>query len=257
MTNNERYIDEQNDEIEILKSIYPSEFTEHSTDPHKFSLNISIEEEDIRSCNLSLGIEYTTKYPDELPSFTIDLLEDSLPEASETDGVLDSKDLENIHNKLHKMYEENLGMAMVFGMATDLKEIAAQLLVEKTKELKRLKDARLQKEIEADRAKFVGTLVTRENFLQWKERFNAEMSLRDATLADSSVDDSRSSAARRLGTKAAGGGKLTGRQLFEQDKSLAASDSTYFADGDASVDTRLFNDKKSSQDRPQESASTA
>ncbi|PIA17690.1 RWD-domain-containing protein [Coemansia reversa NRRL 1564] len=253
MTNNEHYIDEQNDEIEILQSIYPNEFTEHSTDPHKFSLNISIEEEDIRPCNLSLGIEYTTKYPDELPDFTIELVDDSLPAASEIEAVLDDKDLTNIHEELHRMYEKNLGMVMVFGMATDLKEIAVQLLVEKTKELKRLKDARLQKEIEADRAKFVGTLVTREIFLQWKKRFDTEMSLRNTTLTDSSADDSRSSATRRLGTKATVGGKLTGRQLFEQDKSLAASDSTYFADGDASVDTRLFNDKQNFQDRPQES----
>ncbi|KAJ2802861.1 Protein gir2 [Coemansia guatemalensis] len=241
MTNSEHYKDEQNNEIEILQSIYPSEFTEHSTDPHKFSLKIPIEEEDIRPCTLILGVEYTAHYPDELPEFTIELVDDdTLPAAGETDAVLESKDLTDIHSKLQTMYESNLGMAMVFGMATDLKEIAGQLLADKTKELKRQKDARLQKEIEADRAKFVGTLVTRENFLQWKERFQAEMALKNATLADSSAEDSKSSAARRLGTKAAAGGRLTGRQLFEQDKSLAASDSSYFADGDASVDTREF-----------------
>ncbi|KAJ2081145.1 rwd domain-containing protein [Coemansia sp. RSA 988] len=242
MTNNEHYIVEQNNEIEILQSIYSSEFTKHTTDSHKFSLEIPIEKEDIRPCTLVLGVEYTAKYPDELPNFTINLLEDdTLPAAGETDAVLESKDLTDIHKNLHRIYEDNLGMAMVFGMATDLKEIAAQLLTDKTKELKRQKDARLQKEIEADRAKFVGTLVTRENFLQWKERFQAEMSLHNVTLVDSSAEDPKSSAVRRLGAKAAGGGgKLTGRQLFEQDKSLAASDSTYFADGDASVDAREF-----------------
>ncbi|KAI7826658.1 hypothetical protein BX661DRAFT_143730, partial [Kickxella alabastrina] len=126
--------------------------------------------------------------------------------------------------KTRQMGEECLGMAMVFSMASDLKEAAMQRLIEKSVELRRLKEERIQREIEADQLKFIGTPVTRATFLEWRIRFDREMKDHAARLRGRLRDTS----------------KLTGRQLFEQDKSLALSDSRFISEGDVSVDAATF-----------------
>ncbi|KAJ2158162.1 rwd domain-containing protein [Coemansia sp. RSA 552] len=225
------YAEEQADEVAILQSIYPTEFQEITTDPvHKFAIAIAIDEEDdIRPCTLLLTVEYTAQYPEELPIFSIAVDED--PDAKplgETDAVLDSSDIDKLHGETAKMGEDMLGMAMVFSMASNLKDIARDRLVDKTDALKRKREARLQKEIEADQAKFVGTPVTPENFLEWKRRFEAEMALDATRLADTASTDDK--APRRTTVKGSEG-KLTGRQLFEQDRTLANK----YADGGDTV----------------------
>ncbi|KAJ1888315.1 rwd domain-containing protein, partial [Kickxella alabastrina] len=66
----EHYADEQQNEIEILQSIYPTELVELSQDPRRFTLTIRIDDDgdgDFRPCTLDLTIEYTATYPDTLP----------------------------------------------------------------------------------------------------------------------------------------------------------------------------------------------
>ncbi|KAJ2232183.1 Protein gir2, partial [Coemansia sp. RSA 485] len=94
---------------------------------------------------------------------------------------------------------------------------------------------RIQKEIEADAAKFVGTPVTRASFLEWKARFENEMT--DAARLAAEAEE-KAAGARKPGVKKED--RPTGRQLFEQDKSLAMSDSRFIADGDVSVDSSQF-----------------
>ncbi|KAJ2812376.1 rwd domain-containing protein [Coemansia furcata] len=234
------YAEEQTNEVEILQSIYPTELEIlHPKVPQKFTISIDVEDYDeIRPCNLQLTVEYTETYPDSLPLFEISLTPSTLPEPSDTEAELNDKDLCDLTDKLRELGEECLGMAMVFSMSTGLKEAAVQRLVEKTAELVRAKEARIQKEIEADQAKFIGTPVTRANFLEWKAKFDLETKDHLRRLASEAGDD--------RARKAAGGSKkdedrrLTGRQLFEQDKSLAQSDSTFIADGDVAVDASLF-----------------
>ncbi|KAJ2359338.1 rwd domain-containing protein [Coemansia erecta] len=234
------YAEEQANEIEILQSIYPTEFEEHSTDPHKFSITVAVEEDDVRPCTLQLTVTYTAKYPDELPDFTIDVLDndgDDDAVLGETDAILDTSDIGDLSTQTRAMCEESLGMAMVFSMASNLREIAAQRLVEKTTHLKQLREQRIQKEIEIEQAKFVGTPVTRANFDEWKLAFDREMAeLARSQAAVASGEDGRTAA--RRGVKP--DDRPTGRQLFEQDKELAKSDSKYIADGDVSVDASLF-----------------
>ncbi|KAI9480138.1 rwd domain-containing protein [Coemansia sp. RSA 989] len=221
----EHYTEEQANEIEILQSIYPTEFTQHSA--NNFTIAILVDEEDVRHCTLNLTIEYTPKYPDEPPHFTIDLA-DSPEAVDKLDAHLSPEDLQALSEQTQTICEESLGMAMVFSMATNLKEIAAQRLVEITKELKRQEDARIQKEIEKEQEKFIGTLVTREVFMEWRARFDKEMA--------QGARDEKDVASRRPKVE----GKLTGRQLFEQNKDLANSDSKFFTDDDVAVDTRSY-----------------
>ncbi|KAJ2497863.1 rwd domain-containing protein [Coemansia sp. RSA 1972] len=229
------YAEEQANEIEILQSIYPTEFEELSTDPRQFSITVPVEEDDVRSCTLCLTVMYTATYPDELPEFAISVLDeddDDAPPLSDTDATLDSKDIDDLTDQTRTIGEECLGMAMVFSMASNLREIAALRLVAKTIHLKQLREQRIQKEVEAEQAKFIGTPVTRENFLEWKVHFECET---PATKSDALAGDDRAS--RRV---AKPDDRLTGRQLFEQDKDLAKSDSKYINEGDISVDSKLF-----------------
>ncbi|KAJ2443680.1 rwd domain-containing protein [Coemansia sp. RSA 2424] len=234
------YAEEQNSELEILQSIYPTELEILRAEaPQKFSISIDVEDEDeIRPCNLVLTIEYTPTYPDSLPLFEISLSPSTLPAPSDIEAELAANDITDLTDKLRELGEECLGMAMVFSMSTGLKEAAVQRLVEKTNELKRVKEAKIQKEIEADQAKFIGTPVTRANFLEWKARFDLETKEHLGRLASEAGED-------RVRRAVSGGKKdedkrLTGRQLFEQDRSLAQSDSTFIADGDVAVDASLF-----------------
>ncbi|KAJ2040367.1 rwd domain-containing protein [Coemansia sp. S3946] len=233
------YAEEQTNEVEILQSIYPTELEIlHTEVPQKFTISIDIEDDDeIRPCSLLLTVEYTETYPDALPLFEISLTPNTLPAPTDIEAELNDKDIYDLTDRLRELGEECLGMAMVFSMSTGLKEAATQRLVEKTAELVRVKEAKIQKEIEADQAKFIGTPVTRANFLEWKAKFELETKEHLSRLAGEAGEDR---ARRAVSSKKDEDKRLTGRQLFEQDRSLAQSDSTFIADGDVAVDASLF-----------------
>lgn len=243
----EFYLEEQRNEIEILQSIYPTELQILTEEPPaRFAIRVDINDEDeIRPCALSLSVEYTAKYPEELPYFSIELAEEedgAREPPSEIEAVLEPVDIEHLTDKLRETGQESLGMAMVFTMATVLKELTVERLSSKTETLKRRKEARLQKEIEADQAKFIGTPVTRESFLGWKAKFDVEMKQRHldnlAAQAASSIGGGKKAAS--AGSKKDSSANLTGRELFEQDTSMALSDSKFVTEGDVSVDASLF-----------------
>ncbi|KAJ2488904.1 rwd domain-containing protein [Coemansia sp. RSA 2050] len=234
------YTEEQTNEIEILQSIYPTELVMlRSEAPQKFTISVDVEDDgEIRPCNLQLAVEYTETYPDTLPLFDIALSPSKLAPPTEIEAELNDKDLGNLTDRLRELGEECLGMAMVFSMSTGLKEAAVQRLTEKTAELVRKKEEKTQKEIAADQAKFIGTPVTRASFLEWKAKFDAELKDHLSRLASEAGEDRSKRAAG--GSKKDEDRRLTGKQLFEQDRSLAQSDSTFIADGDVAVDASLF-----------------
>ncbi|KAJ1677955.1 rwd domain-containing protein, partial [Spiromyces aspiralis] len=86
-----------------------------------------------------------------------------------------------------------------------------------------------QAEIEKERQKYIGTPVTLETFTTWKQKFDEEMAQKSAT-ADG----------KGLVKKSAHADKPTGRQLFEQDKSLAKSDDKYMNVDDVAIDASLI-----------------
>ena len=70
-----------------------------------------------------------------------------------------------------------------------------------------------------------GTPVTRDAFMIWKAKFDQEMLLLNA-------DEIQKAELKRK--------KLSGRQLFEMDLTLATSDANYIEDGDVDIDESLF-----------------
>ena len=108
-------------------------------------------------------------------------------------------------------------MPMVFTLVSVLRDWISDQLTAKMQEAAaeaKLRAMKLQEEQEKEEQKrFEGTPVTTETFLAWKSAFDKEMKAlaeKNAKLAGEDV--------------AKGKKKLTGRQLFEQDKSLVASD---------------------------------
>ncbi|KAJ9065082.1 Protein gir2 [Entomophthora muscae] len=225
------YSEEQNSELEVLQSIYPEELRVLSEDPLSYEIFLSLEDvlgapdynsdEDLDQLvsSLLLTITYPPTYPDILPEWNIT--------ASSACG-LDEADIEQLSQDLLGLAEESLGMAMVFTLASQLKESTLSLITKKAEDREREAEERLMQSIKADESKFIGTKVTPENFLEWKTKFDLE---RDAL---------RFAELKKSGFKKPDSKKLTGKQLFEKDSKLAKSDMQFLEEGDEDVDATQF-----------------
>merc|ERR1712071_383890 len=204
-----QYKEEQVGEIFSLECIYPDELEILEEEPyHSFKLGVKSEgfdeEEDIGyACGLKFT--YTPTYPDEVP--LVEIMDDV---------GMDDEQLQRLQEVLEKEAETNLGMVVIFTLVSAANE---WLNNEWDSELKRIEE-------EAEKKKFHGTPVSIENFLAWKERFDAEMA---EFKKPEKVDKDQ---------------KLTGRELFLTDKSLIESDLKFLADAGESirVDETLFQD---------------
>ncbi|KAG0740951.1 hypothetical protein G6F57_001226 [Rhizopus arrhizus] len=209
------YLEEQKNEIEALQSIYPEEF--EAISDSEFRISVYPEEQDPESPRaLSLHVTYTPNYPDELPEYEIEQIEGQVPETY----------LSKIHESVKNAAKESIGMAMVFSMVMIIKEELDNILLDVKRAEEELANEKKRKEEEAEHAKFVGTKVTRESFMDWKKKFDAELAEKDAVLIAQRLKELK--------------GKLPGRALFEQDKTLAMSDAKYMDEGDVSVDISQF-----------------
>lgn len=65
-------------------------------------------------------------------------------------------------------------MAMIFSLATTLKESAETLLHDRAHAVEKEREDHLRKEEEKEMEKFRGTLVTRERFMEWVVKFKEE-----------------------------------------------------------------------------------
>lgn len=117
-------------------------------------------------------------------------------------------------------------MAMIFTMVSIIKEELDNIVLDAQKAEEEIINERRRKEEEAEQAKFMGTKVTVESFMAWKKKFDAEMLEKDEIL--------KAQRAKELK------GKLSGRELFEKDKSLALSDAKYMDQDDVTVDVSQF-----------------
>nr|CAG4648933.1 EOG090X0F6V [Polyphemus pediculus] len=214
-----QYKEEQLGEIFSLESIYPDELEILEQEPYyQFKLRVKSEghdeDEDIGyAC--SLKFSYTPTYPDEVP--VVEIMDDV---------GMDDEQLERLQDVLEKEAEANLGMVVVFTLVSAANE---WLNNEWDSELKRREEEaerKILEEEEAEKNKCHGTAVTIENFLAWKERFDAEMAL----LKKPEKEDKEK--------------KLTGRELFLVDKSLIESDLKFLEEGGevVRVDESLFQD---------------
>lgn len=214
------YAEEQRNELEAIESIYPDSFTVLSEVPTSFTITVTSDAgEDDETVEATLKFTYVEQYPDEAPLWEIFAQEN-----------LEDSDAEEVLTLLKQQAEENLGMVMIFTLVTavqeKLNEIVDHIKNRREEELKR-KEAEAE---EAEKVAFQGTVVTIENFLAWKARFELEMG--------------ELKKKRQKEEEQSGKTKLTGKKLFETDHNLDTSDIQFLEDSgnNVEVDESLFQD---------------
>ncbi|BGP14199.1 hypothetical protein JCM10213_006697 [Rhodosporidiobolus nylandii] len=220
------YAEERRSELEVLESIFPDELQLLSDD--QLAVRVEPEMQNEREpYAVNLLITYTPTYPDELPEIDVDVLE----------GEVNDGERQFLVDGLRSGAEESLGMAMVFTLASQLKELLAEMLVKRKERIAREDDERFRREEEAIAAKKRGTPVTRESFAAWSSKFEAELAAQQAKEEEDRIKalpPKEREEARRWYNK------LTGRQQFEQDAKLFASDSGLVDEGDVAIDISAY-----------------
>lgn len=121
-----------------------------------------------------------------------------------------TEDREQLLSNLTSTVEETLGMAMIFTVVMAVKDHAEQLITERAQVVRDQKAAIKAKVEEEENRKFAGTPVTRETFLEWRERFITEVEEAERIRQEELAADDK----KRRGAK--DDIKLTGRQLWER-----------------------------------------
>lgn len=122
-----------------------------------------------------------------------------------------SEDKAQLLESLEPTIEESLGMAMVFTLVTALKEAAEALIVERQNQAQALRDAEAQKREDEENRRFRGTAVTRERFLEWRDRFRREMEEKERLLKEEEETEEKKKRGGKVEEK-----KLSGKQLWER-----------------------------------------
>lgn len=165
-----------------------------------------------------MSFSFPNDYPDEKPEIEI---ENSLN--------LDRKDESELLDLLVSEASDNLGMVMVFTLVFVAKEWINKKCDEKKRQREEREEREKREEEELEMKKFEGTRVTVESFLAWKQKFEAEMLISQVKIKQD-----------------AGSRKLTGKELFERDRSLNESDLQFLDeiecgdDNGVKVDESLF-----------------
>uniref|UniRef100_A0A667XWE5 RWD domain-containing protein 1 n=1 Tax=Myripristis murdjan TaxID=586833 RepID=A0A667XWE5_9TELE len=159
------YAEEQRNELEAIESIYPDSFTVLSEVPTSFTITVTSDAgENDEMVEATLKFTYVEKYPDEPPLWEIYSQEN-----------LEDSDAEDILSLLQQQADENLGMVMIFTLVTAVQEKLNEI-VDQIKNRREEEKRRKEKEAEeAEKVAFQGTVVTIENFLAWKAKFELEM----------------------------------------------------------------------------------
>lgn len=216
--------EEQLQEIEVLQSIYPDEFTQISDT--QFTLRLVLEPPTIpgqpqESPILILHVTYPESYPDVSPDLDL-----TLDAASPPSSLSFPTDKDTLLRTLASTVDENLGMAMVFTLATSLKDAAEDLLARRAQAAETLREEHLRREEEKEMEKFRGTQVTRERFVEWLKRFRAEEEEKRVAAAAAREEEEKGRKGPAVKEK-----RLTGRQLYERGL-VGGTDDTEDADED-------------------------
>lgn len=215
------------EEFEVLESIYPTELTKLSERAVRIDIEPeeSVEGED--ELKLVLEVQYTDGYPDTLPDLSVEAVAGSLEEV----------EIESLLQELREVGEENLGMAMTFTLSTHLREQLSALIHSRIERRKQEEAEKERKALEEEEARTRGTPVTVETFKAWKTTFDKTMAVKKARDEEEklkAMTPKEREEYKKLGTR------LSGRQLFERDRSLAISDDSLVEEGAVSVDITQF-----------------
>lgn len=204
-------LEEQNEEREVLDSIFPDEITETSDNAYRVSISLDLPENSEpleEPLTILLNVSYPESYPDVAPNLDIT----SPPNAIKHDLLDVSADKAQLLDSLSSIIEDSLGMAMVFTLVTTLKEAAETLMTDRARQEQELKDVAARQREEEENRKFHGEKVTRERFLEWREKFRRETEEKERQRRE---EEETELAKGKRGVKVEEK-KLTGKQLWER-----------------------------------------
>jgi hypothetical protein len=208
--------EEQQQELEILQSIYPDELK--LLDETHYNIALRLETSSERTHILTLHVTYPDEYPEVVPELDIDVdieepeleyeEEDSDEEAQDNKPVIISElvefyqsDIQEFIQKLNGEAEEQIGMPSVFALCSSLKDMAEQRFEDKCETMQKKHDEELLVKEREEQKKFYGTKVTKESYEEWRLNFRKEMGI-----------DERIELRKKQYHK----GKLTGKEIFEK-----------------------------------------
>ncbi|KAI5370459.1 putative RWD domain-containing protein [Septoria linicola] len=217
--------EEQQEEREVLDSIFPDEI--HDISDTEFRISIPLDTPQSQHDTLArndgdddddeqveddrvviiLNVRYPEAYPDVAPILDIT----QPPNAPKHEHLDIQEDKQRLLDALEPEMEASLGMQMVFTIHATLKEAAEQLIAERYNAIIALQDAERARLEAEENKRFEGEKVTRERFLEWRDRFQKEMA----------EEAERKRLEQEAEEKKKRGGKelkdvMTGRQLWEQ-----------------------------------------
>ncbi|KAJ8105222.1 hypothetical protein OPT61_g10310 [Boeremia exigua] len=204
-------VEDQQEEREVLESIFPDEITDVSETEFRVSIVLDVtpgeeDPKDLEGPTIILNVQYPPAYPDEAPR--LDLTQP--PNAPKHPYLDIQDDKQRLLDALSETIEENLGMAMIFTLVTVLKDAAELLISERQNAKQALADMAAAKAEEEENRKFQGQAVTRESFLKWREEFRIEMEEKKR------VADEEREAEDRKKKVVKEERKLTGKELWQQ-----------------------------------------
>lgn len=206
-------LEEQQQEIEVLQSIYPDELDLIS--PTHYTILISLDAPSDRKHLALLEVRYPANYPEEVPNLDIqtfveeEAVEENLDSEDETERFVslseqiefDKDDIALLLTKLNEVAEINIGMPSIFALAALLKDETELLFQAKLDGAQAKYDKELLAREAEEQKKFHGTKVTKESYAQWRNVFRAEMQ----------VEKKDAERFARMHN-----GKMTGREIFEK-----------------------------------------
>ncbi|KIV88946.1 hypothetical protein PV10_08572 [Exophiala mesophila] len=204
-------IEEQKEEREVLDSIFPDEITDISDNSYRVSITLDVPnpnfEEDVDPPVILLNVTYPESYPDVGPHLDI-----TTPLNAAKHPYIDvSADKAQLLDALGPTIEDSLGMAMVFTLVTTLKDSAEILISDRMRQEEEIKEVAARQKEEEENRRFHGTVVTRERFLEWRDKFRKEMQEKEKQQREEEEAEEKKKKGVKMEEK-----KLTGRQLWER-----------------------------------------
>ncbi|ODV90980.1 hypothetical protein CANCADRAFT_2702 [Tortispora caseinolytica NRRL Y-17796] len=151
--------EEQEQEIEILRSIYPGELTVYDDTHLEITLPLELDDNE----TVTLSVTFVSGYPEtEIPMLDVKC------------SSLSQSELDHVKSDLEIEAQANIGMPSVFSLATTLKDKVEEALREQLIAIERQREKELEEQEKVEQAKFFGTPVTKESYTEWRIRFESE-----------------------------------------------------------------------------------
>lgn len=201
--------EEQQEEREVLESIFPDEITDLNESEYRISmvLDLPSQDEEATPPTLLLNVRYPEAYPDEAPILDIT----QPPNAAKHQHLDIQEDKARLLEALAPTIEENMGMAMIFTVYSTLKDSAELLITERMNAVEAQQEMAAREAEAEENRKFEGEKVTRESFIKWMADFKREQEEAKKKAEEEAEAADKKKRGGKVEEK-----KLTGKQLWEQ-----------------------------------------